>query len=517
MPKRKNIKKFSKKTTKKPNKSGTKNKSYNININIDNSKKSGGRIAKETNQQNKQISGNPYPVYNRAVPMGGGSTIVNNIPPLNPILQPQNNFNQQELKNIKDEILNRLNQPLTTPLLTHDPEFNLVRTDIEDLKNTHRQQQAEREQRRQEKEIEKQKDRELQAEFYKTFAVQQNMQNTSLTQNINKTKKDLETKIDQLNNLNALVPVNNRIDNLQGHFNAFSNNFDTRIGNVVKELQNFNKEALLLPNNSIFQGMRDSIKNIETNLLSSTPKLENQSEIKSQPKLLNNSTAEISTQTDNKPQLKPQTFDLTALDKTELAKQLYKKGEQGRQKYDEFSAGLAKEVSKLELKDLNEEYKNLYMEANKTDIAPNFNMSSGPITKEIKRLKEKIKLDKEKENNQRISNNFNKLVNPLKEQVKKEEFEIKSKINRDNLESLRELVKQNKDVKEAEKELNQLETTETKLFNKLNKMNRQELLNKYKNTYPKDIGVNDTKKNIIKSIMENFEKEQEERNKLIFK
>ena len=120
MSKRKNTKKTTKKLNKK---SGIKNKPnpnkpYNININIDNSKKSGSRT--QTQGGIKQTQGNPYPVYSKAVPMGG-STIVNNIPPP---LQPQSNFNQQELTNIKKEILDRLNQPLTTPLLTHDPSFN---------------------------------------------------------------------------------------------------------------------------------------------------------------------------------------------------------------------------------------------------------------------------------------------------------------------------------------------------------------------------------------------------------
>lgn len=262
MSKRKNTKKTTKKLNKK---SGIKNKPnpnkpYNININIDNSKKTGSRT--QTQGGIKQTQGNPYPVYSKAVPMGG-STIVNNIPPP---LQPQSNFNQQELTNIKKEILDRLNQPLTTPLLTHDPSFNEVRTDIQQIKEEHIKRKEQREIQRQIEQEEK--------EFLRR---NQSMLFTGLTQNISRSNDELKQKIEQLNNMNALVPVNNKFDELKNH------------------LDDFNRNIMLLPHSVHFQNMDARMENIdarmeniERNLVSSTPKLENQTEIKPQPQLQDN-------------------------------------------------------------------------------------------------------------------------------------------------------------------------------------------------------------------------------------
>ena len=147
------------------------NKSKSIkNTNTNNIKINIGSTTKQTRRNNNnnksygtskniQNTSAPYPVYNQARQSGYPSSSTTIINP--PQLQPQNNFTQKDLTNIKDEILAKLNQPLQATLGC-DPDF---RNDIEEMKEAHKRAKDEREFERKQKEMIPKEDMETQEIF----------------------------------------------------------------------------------------------------------------------------------------------------------------------------------------------------------------------------------------------------------------------------------------------------------------------------------------------------------------
>jgi len=205
------------------------NKSKSIkNTNTNNIKINIGSTTKQTRRNNNnnksygtskniQNTSAPYPVYNQARQSGYPSSSTTIINP--PQLQPQNNFTQKDLTNIKDEILAKLNQPLQTAI-GYDPDFQNISNDIQDLKDAHRKGQQERqfereqkEMRRREKEIQRENDLKDRDNFYEYINKQNQGLNKSLfllEDNLNKDNEQRNQQLNYfLNNNNSLHTTSN--------------------------------------------------------------------------------------------------------------------------------------------------------------------------------------------------------------------------------------------------------------------------------------------------------------------
>ena len=231
---KKATKKMNKSKSIKPTKKITKSteEPTNTNTNTNNIKINIGSTTKQTRRNNNnnksygtskniQNTSAPYPVYNQARQSGYPSSSTTIINP--PQLQPQNNFTQKDLTNIKDEILAKLNQPLQTAI-GYDPDFQNISNDIQDLKDAHRKGQQERqfereqkEMRRREKEIQRENDLKDRDNFYEYINKQNQGLNKSLfllEDNLNKDNEQRNQQLDYfLNNNNSLLTNNDGYKN----------------------------------------------------------------------------------------------------------------------------------------------------------------------------------------------------------------------------------------------------------------------------------------------------------------
>jgi hypothetical protein len=241
MPKNKSNKTKKPKNTKKTRNVRNLN-SNKININIG-TKGRATTTTTATRGGNKMVqpTSTPYPVYNQARQVGGAPVTVINTP--QPILQPQNNFTQQDLTNIKDEII-KTNQQL----LTHDPNFQNVRQDIQDMKDSHRQQQEQRQQEKEAKRIQQEYEKETRRRE-KELQRQRDIEDQQLFKEYVFDNNDKFTKglLALDNNVkNTYLNLNEQNKNVIGHLQNFNNDFLYGMNQIADTVS---KHQMLLPPN----------------------------------------------------------------------------------------------------------------------------------------------------------------------------------------------------------------------------------------------------------------------------